>query len=170
MNFETMQFVIVNAKEFFYFLSIVLIFLYVFRMFLKKFDLITEKCLEKFDDVMDHFQTKENKKLLNNFDHVFAILSYHMDAAYETIHKDNILIYSLEGVKPSEEDINNVSKEFVKLVMELSGPNMFSLFIELYGNEDVLFFVMLDYFNRRFEDDEIRGSAIEKIQDGGEEI
>ena len=119
-----------------------------------------------FKRVMNYFDQKENKKLIENFDHIHAILTFHMEGSYETIHKDNILVYSLDGVKPSEDDITKISHEFVKLTMRLAGANMMDTFIRLYNDEDTLFFVMLDFFNRRFEDDEIRAQAIDNIQQG----
>jgi hypothetical protein len=121
-----------------------------------------------FKRVMQHLDSKENKKFIEKFVDIHAILTFHMEAAYETIHKDNILVFSLDGVKPNEKDIDKLNHEFVKLVMTLSGPNMLGLFEELYGDEDTLFFVMMDYFNRKFEDDEIRSSAIDNIQEGEE--
>jgi hypothetical protein len=119
-----------------------------------------------FSRIMKYFDQKENKKLIENFDHIHAILSFHMEGAYETIHKDNILVYSLDGVKPSEEDIDGISHEFVKLTLKLAGPNLVEMFIRLYGDDDTLYFVMLDYFNRKFEDDEIRSQAVDTIQNG----
>ena len=115
---------------------------------------------------MGHFTSKENFKLIKKFVDIHGILSFHMEAAYETIHKDNILVYSLDGLKPNEKDVDKLSHEFVKLTMRLSGPNMLETFTQLYGDEDTFFFVMIDYFNRRFEDDEIRSAAIEDIQNG----
>jgi hypothetical protein len=121
-----------------------------------------------FNRVMNYFDDKENEKLIERFVDLHSILAFHMEASYETIHKDNILTFSLDGVKPREEDIDKLSHEFVKLTMTLAGPNMMDTFIKLYGTDDNLFFVMMDYFNRRFEDDEIRAQAIENIQDGGD--
>lgn len=118
-----------------------------------------------FNNIMKHLEAKENTKLVEKFDHYNAILVYHMEAAYDTIHKDNILVYSLDGLKPSEEDINKISHDHVKLTLRLAGPNMMDLFLKLYGGEDTLYFTIMDYFDRRFEDDEIRTSAIESIQD-----
>jgi hypothetical protein len=119
-----------------------------------------------FKRVMKYLGDKENKKFVGKFINIHSILSFHMDASYDTIHKDNILIYSLDGVKPDEKDIDHLTHEFVKLTIKLSGPNMIDIFTELYGDEDNLYFVMMDYFNRRFEDDEIRATAIDNIQEG----
>jgi len=132
--------------------------------------LVTAMLLKSvFKRLMKYLDKKENKKLIENFVHIHAILTFHMDASYETIHKDNILVYSLDGLKPNEENIDDLCREFVKLTMKLAGSNMTDLFTELYGGDENMFFVMMDYFNRRFEDDEIRAQAIENIQDGDED-
>lgn len=119
-----------------------------------------------FKIVMDFFNRKENIKLIEKFDHNHAILSFHMEGAYETIHKDNILVYSLDGVKPNENEIDKISHEFVKLTLKLMGKNIFEAMVKLYGGEETVYFVMLDYFNRRFEDDEIRATTVDNIQNG----
>ena len=36
------------------------------------------------------------------------------------------------------------------------GPNLKDEFVELYGNEDTLIFNIVEYFNNKFEGDEIR--------------
>jgi len=121
-----------------------------------------------FKIVMDFFDKRENKKLIETFDHNHAVLTFHMESAYETIHKDNILVYSLDGVKPNEDEIDKISHEFVKLTLKLMGSNIFDTMVKLYGSDDTVYFVMLDYFNRRFEDDEIRASTVDSIQNGEE--
>lgn len=118
-----------------------------------------------FKSVMRFLYSKENTKLIKKFEHFHAILTYHMEAAFDTIHKDSILVYSLDGVKPTEKDIDYLSHEHVKLTLRLAGPNMIDLFLKLYGGEDTFYFIIMDYFNRRFEDDEVRASAIESYQD-----
>lgn len=119
-----------------------------------------------FTRIMEHLDEKENKKLIMDFDHLHAVLTFHMETAYETIHKDNILVYSLDGVKPKESDVDFIAREFVKLTRTLLGPNMLGFLIKLYGDENNLITTMLFYFNSKFESDEIRASAIDNIQNG----
>jgi hypothetical protein len=125
-------------------------------------------CWYAFKRIMKYVEGKENLKLVKDFDLYHAILTFHMESAYETIHKDNILVYSLEGVKPKEQDIDMLSRDFVKLTRTLLGPNMLSALIDLYGGEDSLYTIMLFYFDSKFENDEIRSSAITNIQNGEE--
>jgi hypothetical protein len=86
-----------------------------------------------------------------------------MKKAYDIIYKDKILIYSLEAVKINDIEFNIVSKDFAILVMKLIGDNLKEEFVELYGNEETFIFNLIEYFNNRFENDEIREKARENI-------
>ena len=60
-----------------------------------------------FKRVMSYLEKKENVKLVEKFVDIHSILAFHMDASYETIHKDNILVYFFDDV---EENLEMVSK------------------------------------------------------------
>ena len=111
------------------------------------------------------------KKVLNlsnyviNFSSYMTVLGYHMDKAYEIIYKDRILIYSLEATKLNNNEFTVVAKDFLTLVLKMLGPNLVNEFIILYGNEETLFFNVTEYFNTKFENDEIRKSATDSIVD-----
>jgi hypothetical protein len=47
--------------------------------------------------------------------------------------------------------------------MKLIGDNLKEEFIELYGSEETFIFNLIEYFNSRFENDEIREKARENI-------
>jgi hypothetical protein len=93
---------------------------------------------------------------IKDFDKYIIVLEYHMSRAYEIIYKDKILIYSLEGMKVDDKEFNAASKDYAMLVLKLMGPNLKDEFIELYGNEETLMFNVVEYFNTKFETDEIR--------------
>ena len=86
-----------------------------------------------------------------------------MEKAYDIIHKDRILTYSLDAYRVPEEEVDTISQDFVRLVQKYIGPTLLKEFIQLYGNEDAFLFIVLDFFNRRYEDDEIRKSAMDSI-------
>ena len=106
---------------------------------------------------------------VKNFVDYIAVLEYHLNRAYELIHKDQILTYSLDGSRVKEEEIDKVSADFARLVIKLIGPVLYKEFINLYGNDDTFMFTILEYFNRRYEDDEIRKQAIDDIASKEEE-
>jgi len=110
--------------------------------------------------------TQNRNRVINKiekFESYVAILEYHMKKAYDIIYKDKILIYSLEAVKINDIEFNVVSKDFAVLVMKLIGDNLKEEFIELYGTEETFIFNLIEYFNSRFENDEIREKARENI-------
>ena len=104
-------------------------------------------------------------KFVTNFESYVAILTYHMEKAYDIIYKDNILIYSIEATKINDKDFEIVTKNFAYLVLKMIGPKLRKEFVELYGNEETVIFNMIEYFNSRFENDEIRKSATENIME-----
>ena len=102
-------------------------------------------------------------KTIKLFAEYMVVLDYHIKRAYEIIYKDKILIYALEGMHVKEEDFNLISQEFVKLVIKLLGPNLYKEFIFFYGNEETLIFNLIEFFNVKYEDDEIRKQSLDNI-------
>lgn len=102
-------------------------------------------------------------KKIETFPSYLSLLEYHMLKAYDIIYKDKILIYSLEGIKINDSDFNMISKSFVKLVLKLLGENLTNEFIELYGSEETLLINIIEYFNTKVENDEIRERAKDNI-------
>jgi len=108
-------------------------------------------------------------KYAKSFVDYVSILDYHINKAYEIIHKDRVLTYSLDGTRVSDSEFGAISHDFVKLVIKLIGPALHSEFKTLYGNEDTFIFNLIEHFNTRYEEDEIRKQTLESISDGGEQ-
>lgn len=100
---------------------------------------------------------------IKHFKDYVSVLEYHMDKAYDIIHKDKILAFSLEAYRIPEEEIEGITVEFGRVVQKFIGPSLLQEFVQLYGNEDTFIFVILDYFTRRYEEDEIRKSAMDNL-------
>lgn len=94
------------------------------------------------------------------------ILDYFVERAYDIIHKDKMLIYSIEATRVSDDEFSKYAKEFARLVMDLMGPMLQKEFAELYGNEDTFFSNLMEFFSTKYEDDEIRKSAIDELMTG----
>jgi len=92
-----------------------------------------------------------------------GVLEYHMEKAYDMVHKENILPYSLEAFRVDDDDYDRISGEFVKLVRKFIGPMLLREFIYLYGDEDAFIFNVLEYFSSKYESDEIRNATMEQI-------
>jgi hypothetical protein len=98
-----------------------------------------------------------------NYTNYVAILQYHMEKAYNMVHKDKILVFSLEGLRPREEDIEAIAKDFANLTIQLLGNKLYTELSEFYGTDESLFKNLFEYFNTRFEDDEIREATVDKL-------
>lgn len=102
---------------------------------------------------------------IKSFTDYRSVLEYHMQKAYDMVHKENILPYSLEAFRVSEEDYDKISGDFVRLVQKFIGPMLLKEFIYLYGDEETFIFNLLEYFSGMYESDEIRNATMEQITD-----
>ena len=108
-------------------------------------------------------KNKLKNERFKNFTGYMGILNFHLDKAFDIIYKDRIFIYSVEATKPSEDQYSSISRDFATLVLRMLGPNLKKEFIEIYGDEETLFFNVLEYFSSRYESDEIRDEAINNL-------
>jgi len=115
-----------------------------------------------------YYDIKRNY-ITKNFIDYRATLEYNMERAFDLIYKDRILVYSLDAVKVDEKDIDTISKEYVQLVQKLIGPSLQKEFLFLYGNVETFTFNLLEYFNLRYENDEIRKDAMENVMEDNTE-
>jgi len=97
-----------------------------------------------------------NRDRFSKFENYTIMLQYYMDKSYEIIYKDRILIYSLEATALNDEQFKTVAKDFCILVLSLMGPTIEKELTKILGNSETLYFNMTEFFNTRFDDDEIR--------------
>jgi len=109
------------------------------------------------------YQYVKRLMYVRNFKTYIAVLEYHMEKAYDLVHKDQILAFSLDAYRVKDEDLDKISQDFVRLVQKCLGPTLLKEIVQLYGDEDSFLFICLDYFNKRYEDDEIRKSAMDNL-------
>lgn len=102
-------------------------------------------------------------KYVKSFVEYVAVLDYNMNKSYEIIHKDRILVYSLDAQRVRDEDFAAITHDFANLVIKIIGPTLHLEFLTLYGNEETFIFNLIEYFNTRYEDDEIRKQSLESI-------
>lgn len=108
---------------------------------------------------------EKKKHMLEHFDSYAGILNYHMEKAYDIIHKDQILIYSLEATGLPEGEFEAATKSFGKLVIKMMGPMMFKELVYLYGDDQTLIFNITEYFNNKYEVDAIRQTALDNLSE-----
>ena len=102
-------------------------------------------------------------KYVKSFVDYLAVLDFNMNKAYEIIHKDRILVYSLDAQRVRDEEFSAITHDFANLVIKIIGPTLHSEFTALFGDEETFIFNLIEYFNTRYEDDEIRKQSVEDI-------
>jgi len=116
------------------------------------------------------YRDKKKERLILQFANYTTVLSFFIDKAYDMIHKDKILIYSLEATKLPDKEFGVFSKEFVRLVVKLLGPTLTSEFVYLFGDEGTFTFYLIEHFNSKYEEDEIRKASIENLMQSDIEV
>ena len=101
---------------------------------------------------------------ITDFDAYVAVLQYHMDKSYMMIYKDRIMIYSIDGFKITDEQFEEIAKEFVILTLKLLGENLASELANLY-TEDALYMNITEYFDTKLENDQIRKASVDQLVD-----
>jgi len=114
--------------------------------------------------VFSYMNAKRRQFMMVNFANYLVALEYSQEKAYDMIHKDRLLIYSAEGVKVDDSEFEIISKEYANLVFKLMGDTVKEEILALYGL-DALTLNMMEYFNTRYEDDEIRKDSVESMMD-----
>jgi len=108
---------------------------------------------------------QKRQSYVDNFTSYMSVLNYYMEKAFDMIYKDRILVFSVEGTRPSSEEFNTYSKDFCKLVFRMLGPTLLKEFTFLFGNEETLIFLVTEYFNTKSENDEIRQASLDQIME-----
>lgn len=109
------------------------------------------------------YMSSRRKYFIINFSEYMTVLNYHMEKAYDLIHKDRILVYSMEASRLEDVEFNRASQDFVTLLIKLLGPMLYKEFVFLFGDVDTFTFNLIEYFNTRYEDDEIRKASVENL-------
>lgn len=106
---------------------------------------------------------KRTSIIIKSFSNYLTTIEYYLEKAYEIIHKDRILIYSLEATTVSDKEFTSISKDYISLVLKMMGPTLIEEFVFLYGNEETLFFNIIEFFNSKYEEDEIRKDSMDNL-------
>jgi hypothetical protein len=111
------------------------------------------------------FRSKKISNIVTNYESYMALLQYHMDKAYNIIHKDQIMVYSIEATTLPDAEFHKASIDFINLVLKLLGPTLIKEMTFLYGNYDTFVFNLAEYFNTRYDEDEIRKSSVAEMME-----
>ena len=121
------------------------------------------------NNFLDFLKNKNQLDSIINFASYLAILSYYMEKSYDIIHKSDVLVYSIDGLRLTEEDEEKAVKEYTKLVLKFLGSTMKDELVNnIYGDEETLIFNIVEYFTDRYANDEIRESSMNSVMNNEE--
>ena len=115
-----------------------------------------------------------NRKQINNdyelgkmkqTENYFSILQMEMQKSYQIIYKNSIFTYSYEGYRLDESEYNNALKDFNNLVLKLLGPGLQRNLIDFFGDYETLVLNISEYFNDRYENDELRETSMNNLME-----
>ena len=112
------------------------------------------------------FKMIDHKRELANvsrFKSYLSLFNYFLEKSYDIVYKDSILIYSLEATKMNDIEFEKTTKKFGLLFLKMVGPSLKERLIDFFGNEETLMFNIIEYFNSKFEADEIRKTAVDNL-------
>lgn len=95
----------------------------------------------------------------------FSILQMEMQKSYQIIYKNSIFTYSYEGYRLDESEYNNALKDFNNLVLKLLGPGLQRNLIDFFGDYETLVLNISEYFNDRYENDELRETSMNNLME-----
>jgi len=120
-----------------------------------------------FNSILNYLK---HQNIITKFADYTSVLQYYIEKSYDMVHKDRILVYSLEATRVPEDEINVVSKDFITLVEKLLGPRLREEMIYLHGNYETFAFIMAEYFSTRYEQDEIRKSTVSEMMESESQL
>jgi len=102
-------------------------------------------------------------RYIDKFAQYSSVLDIICDKAYNMIYKDKLMIFSIEATKVDDKEFNEYAKEFGGLVIKLMGPALYKEYTNFFGNKETFFLNLIEYFNTKYESDEIREAAIDNL-------
>jgi len=112
----------------------------------------------------------KRERMVKNFEAYMKILDFNLEKAYDMLYKDKILIYSLEATTLPDKEFNQYSRDFLRLAQKIMGPSLVAEFVIFYGNYETFAFNMAEFFNTKYENDEIRQTSIDNLQESELEV
>jgi hypothetical protein len=94
--------------------------------------------------------------LYNNTEYLMVILNQILGYSYQIIYQKEILVHQINNNKMSNEEVNKLRLEFIKMVMEFLGKNILRDLIELYGDYDSVMNFIANDFNEKYYKDEVQ--------------
>jgi hypothetical protein len=102
-----------------------------------------------------YLKDKRNQTAITLFSTYIATFEFIADRCYNIIYNDELLVYSIEGMKIKDDEFDAVIKKFIDLFFKYAGTTLLNEFIFIFGSKDTLVFMLAEHFHSKYENDEI---------------
>jgi hypothetical protein len=101
---------------------------------------------------------------VNKHSNYESLLDKTLEKAYESVYKAQVVAYSASAVRPENEQLETIKRNYIKLAFQLMGPNLENTFIMYYGDRGTLIKAMIVYMETRLDNDTIM-DYVKRAQD-----
>ena len=96
--------------------------------------------------VREYIHVNKNKSYIE-------LITYFCELTYDIIYKSQILAYSANGYKLTKEQLETTQRNFIKLLIELIGPNLESYFLNFFGTSKGFYTYCSVWFQSKLDED-----------------
>lgn len=102
---------------------------------------------------------------IKNYENYVTFLQFQLEKAYQMVYKNRILPYSMEAYSLDKSNYDATLKDFVNLSLKFLGPRLQKDLTNLFGSYDSLIMNITEFFNTKYENDEIRKTSFDNLTD-----
>ena len=113
--------------------------------------------------IKEYFYITRNKNYLE-------VQNEFCEKAYDVVYKDQIVTFSSSGYKISGDDLETSKRNFVKLVINLMGPQLYNYLKGFYGGEGALINALIIWFTNKLDNDQLLEIAEQELNPDGAEV
>ena len=92
---------------------------------------------------------------MNKHTNYVSLLDTVLDKAYESVYKAQVVAYSASAIRPENEQLETIKRNYIKLAFQLMGPNLEGALTMYYGDQNTLIKAMIVYMETRLDNDVI---------------
>lgn len=115
--------------------------------------------------IRNYIKDKHEINKINQAENYLVLLDRVMDKSYQMVYKNDILPYSIDAYELGENQYNSTLRNYINLVWKFLGPNLRENLVDFFGDEQSLILNISEYFNTRYENDEIRKSSMDNMME-----
>ena len=95
---------------------------------------------------------------MNKYKAYIELTDFFLESCYDIVYKMHIMPYSSDGAVPSQDELESLQRDFIKLFYQKAGKKIISNLLTFFGNESTLHHYILSFFNFRRSQDVVLDS------------